>query len=371
MRAEGILRRLLERETSEIHARRVRAVVSAVVALVLGGEIVLSRLGRAVAGRTTMKHGIKRIDRLFGNGQLREERHVFYRAIARKVIGRQLRPVVLVDWTEAGKKACVLAAAVAFEGRAVIIYSEAHPLSRYTSSRVETEFLRKLTDLLPENCRPIIVTDAGFRAPWLRKVLGLGWDYVGRVRGRTLVRPAAGGDWRRYYELYSRARIEARDLGQWEVNRSAPYTCRLVTVRRRRRWVPIDRALAQRSRERAIAATREPWLLVTSLRRSSAKRVVAIYKLRMQIEETFRDAKSHRFGWSFDEAAPRRWKRIDVMMLLIALAAVVVLAVGKAAEVANLHLAYQANTIRTRRVLSLATLGRLILLRLATAPHSI
>ena len=38
--------------------------------------------------------------------------------------------------------------------------------------------------VLPEGCRPIVVTDAGFRGPWFRDVEALGWDWVGRIRKR-------------------------------------------------------------------------------------------------------------------------------------------------------------------------------------------
>ncbi len=45
-------------------------------------------------------------------------------------------------------------------------------------------------------------------------------------------------------------------------------------------------------------AQREPWLLAVSpsLSNLSAQAVVAIYAQRMQIEESFRDLKSERFG---------------------------------------------------------------------------
>jgi len=43
---------------------------------------------------------------------------------------------------------------------------------------------------------------------------------------------------------------------------------------------------------------KEPWLLATSLPVTStlAKKVVKLYSARMQIEESFRDIKSYRFG---------------------------------------------------------------------------
>ncbi len=51
------------------------------------------------------------------------------------------------------------------------------------------------------------------------------------------------------------------------------------------------------------------------------------------------------------------------MLLLAALAGLVLTFVGLAAEKKHLHLRYQANTIRKRRVLSLFHLGKTILAR--------
>jgi hypothetical protein len=68
MRVDRILESFLGAHVvGSVHKTRVAAVFAAVAALVRGGEIALSRLGRAVAVRTTAKHRIKRIDRLFGN----------------------------------------------------------------------------------------------------------------------------------------------------------------------------------------------------------------------------------------------------------------------------------------------------------------
>ena len=58
-------------------------------------------------------------------------------------------------------------------------------------------------------------------------------------------------------------------------------------------------AQGRRSRVCAPAAReREPWLLATSLpvTRTLARQVVRLYRLRMSIEEGFRDMKSHQFG---------------------------------------------------------------------------
>lgn len=346
-----------------VHKARVAAVFAAVGALVRGGEIALSRLGRAIAVRTTPRHGIKRVDRLYGNGHLLDERQQFYRGIAHGVLRDRPRPAILVDWTEVGGGMRVLAAAAPCSGRAVIIYAEVHPLRHYSNPRVEARFLRRLAEVLPQGARPIIVTDAGFRAPWIRQVLKLGWDFVARVRGRAYVR-RAGGEWIRFDELYDLARLKARDLGLCLVTRYQPYSCRVVVVRkRRRRWRAAQRRVALDNRVRQeVQGAREPWVLATSVEDNGPESIVATYATRMQIEETFRDAKSSRFGWAMDAACTARRERVEIMVLLAALASLLILMVGISAEGAGLHRKYQANTISSRRVLALTTLGRLVLL---------
>jgi len=129
----------------------------------------LTSIGRTIAVETTQKHGIKRVDRLLGNQRLWDERREFYKAIARRLIPEASRPVIVVDWTSLTTTMWTLTAAVSFEGRALVIYSESHPISRYLKAAVNRAFLRNLLEVLPQQCIPIIVTDAGFRSPWMKE----------------------------------------------------------------------------------------------------------------------------------------------------------------------------------------------------------
>jgi hypothetical protein len=365
MRADRILRTFLAEHLAPVHGARVTGVLAAVAALVRGGELMLSRLGRSIATAAKAKHGIKRVDRLYGNAHIRADRIHFYRGIAHGVLRGHQHPTIVVDWTEAGWGTRILAAAVPFSGRAVTIYAEAHPLRAYANPRVEAAFLRRLRDIVPVGTRPVIVTDAGFRAPWIRTVQALGWDFLGRVRGRSKIRRPGGGKWFPFYELYPQARLRAADLGLWLVARYAPFEARLVLVRRRhQRWRAQHRHRLTQGRVRGeIEGGREPWVLATSIRDLDADNISALYAKRMQIEETFRDAKSRRFGWALDEACTCRTERVDVMLLLASLASLLTLMIGIAAEAAGVHRAFQANTLRKRRVLALTTLGWLVLLR--------
>ena len=105
-------------------------------------------------------------------------------------------------------------------------------------------------------------------------------------------------------------------------------------------------------------AAREPWVLVSSLSgRSIEKRVVKIYKKRMQIEEGFRDLKSSRYGFGFEDAYSKKRERIQILLLVAALASLIAWLTGWVAEKRNLHRHFQSNTVKTRRVLSLFYLG--------------
>jgi hypothetical protein len=103
---------------------------------------------------------------------------------------------------------------------------------------------------------------------------------------------------------------------------------------------------------------REPWLLVSSLNSARyAKKIVAIYKTRMSIEEGFRDTKSRQYGLSMQDNVTLKPERLIVWLLLAALAAFLAWIIGYHAEKQGLHRSFQSNSIKHRRVLSYVYLG--------------
>ena len=84
---------------------------------------------------------------------------------------------------------------------------------------------------------------------------------------------------------------------------------------------------------------------------------MAIYRLRMQIEEEFRDIKSSLFGLGFEHHKSRCVHRIAILILIATLASFLANIIGLAMFMAELHLRYQANTVKKRRVLSFHYLG--------------
>jgi hypothetical protein len=270
--------------------------------------------------------------------------------------------VILIDWTETmAAKHEVLVAATPIGGRALPVYLEVHPLKKLGNAVVEEDFLRSLFETLPVGCTPVIVTDAGFKGPFFESVVARGWDFVGRVRG-TAKAQTLDGQVVAKEEFYLRATVTPRDLGRHGLFVRKPLLCRLVLVRKRRKPGPkLPPPKCKEERELRQAAL-DPWLLATSLSSGDAAYIVSLYARRMQIEETFRDAKNHRFGWCLSDARTSTRQRTLMLLLLAIFAMTIATLIGLTAEAAGAHRAYQANTVNyrvlSRFVLACAMLQR-------------
>ena len=128
----------------------------------------------------------------------------------------------------------------------------------------------------------------------------------------------------------------------------------------------VDKTLSQAGKSRDSAAReREPWVLATSLPGGSAvtDEVIEFYVRHMQIEESFQDTKDKYYGLGLNRSRSRSADRFTILLLINALAFFAAWLFGKVAELRELHRHYQANTIRTRRVLSHVFLGLRVLSR--------
>jgi hypothetical protein len=160
-----------------------------------------------------------------------------------------------------------------------------------------------------------------------------GWDWIGRVRAGILVKPhaaenAADHQWTPCTGLYRQARDGAGDLGVWDVVRRQPIVCRLVLHRKASRGRVDVTLTGQRARNRysrKIAQREsEPWLLAVSPELPlTPSQIAAIYGRRMQIEQSFRDLKSHRYGVGFEDSLTRTSTRLATLLLILALASFV------------------------------------------------
>jgi hypothetical protein len=364
MRVSKIVARVCSRCLPLVHAARWMAIAVVVESIIQSGRLSLSAIGRATLGRGRPKHNIKRVDRLLGNAHLRGEQWLFFEAISAWLVGNLARPVVLVDWTKVADDLHALVAAVPIGGRALPIYSEVHWERHLGNHRVHVRFLKALKAILPPGCEPIIVTDAGFQGPFFREVLSHGWHFLGRLRGSGKARfPTVATPITREH-LYDMATTTPRDLGECRLYTwSRSLDARLVLVRAKRKPGPKTQRPCRTAAQAVYrAGGRDPWLLATSLTDVTAEQVVSAYALRMKIEETFRDAKNHRFGWSLRHVRCYSPHRMANLLLLTTLAIIAVTVLGFEAERHQLHRHYQANTVK-HRVLSFFVLGLAVLRR--------
>lgn len=355
MRVAAMVRELVGSCSSVVHAVRVRTVTALVDGIIRGGKLVPATIGRVLPGKALPKHGIKRVDRLLGNPKMVGDRMFFLLAITYRLLHGCARPVILVDWTQAAGGHVALVAAVPIGGRALPIYFEVHRLKKLGNAAVEKRFLGALKSLVPTECRSVIVTDAGFKGPFFEAVLAHGWDFLGRVRGTTKAVSSVGETISKE-QFYSRATTTPVELGRFGLFVKQRISCRLVVVRKRRRPGRKPPPPACKEEREMRQAALDPWLLATSMSEGDAGSIVATYARRMQIEETFRDAKNHRFGWSLGDVRLSTPQRTAVLLTLAAVAFLVVTLLGMTAERQGLHRAYQANTEK-RRVLSFLVLA--------------
>ncbi len=226
MNVEKVLHNLLEKSALNCHKSRLKALATNVDSLLHGQCLSVTGLGRSSRRQCLTKHAIKQSDRLVGNHRLQQESSRFYRAICHQLI-KHKHPRILIDWSDLTEDRAfiVLRASLVFDGRSITLYERVHALKEYGGRNVQHQFLHKLSELLPSNCKPIIITDAGFLVPWFTAVESLGWYWVGRLRGNIMVKRSDA--WIKCNMLYSEANTRVKSIKGTEIAMNNPLSCHL------------------------------------------------------------------------------------------------------------------------------------------------
>ena len=363
MHASSIIQELLDQECRSMHVKRRTCLVTVACAALQGG-LSLIGMARKLTTAVTLRHRIKRCDRLLSNRHLLEETHSIYRATARRVLYGLPRVQIAVDWSavRADSSIQLLRAAVIIKGRAFTLYEEVHPLSKLGSPTVHRRFMCALRSILPPGTQAVIITDAGFRATWFKLLNQLGFAWVGRIRNRDMVCPQGSDTWAGCKSLYAQACAQARDMGRFLYTRANPTPCRLVLLK----CLPKGRRLLTKKRQPARSchskknsrSQSEPWLLAVSpkLASLSAEQITHIYAGRMQIEQTFRDLKNTQWGLGLSHSQTRSIQRLTILLLLGALLTYALWLIGLAARNVGYNIAYGSRTkaASTLSIMSLA-----------------
>jgi len=323
-----------------------------------------------VMGKGTQKAALKRVDRFIGNERIGQEAQEVAAALLR-VLCRGGQPfVIAVDWStvSAGAAFVELRATLTWlgMGRGLTIYQQVYPRSTAGSLRAERTLLKALQRSMPAGVEVIIVTDAGFRRPWFIDVERLGWSWIGRIRANGCL-SRDGVRWEQAQVWMARATGKACRWSNCWLTYEFRFPCDLVLYRRRVNGGPCYRrpghGSTRHARDVARASAREPWLLAHSSQLSSyrAEQIVAMYALRMQIEENFRDTKSPELGMGLWISQSRSALRLHALLLIGTLAAFVLWHIGQLGEAEGWYRRFKATT-RSARELSIITLGKLLCL---------
>jgi len=372
MKVTNIIQNDIAAAYPEIHSVRLNTLFTFVLSGMHDQRLSVTYLGRGLKtlSKTSKKNDIKRADRLIGNSLLHFERAYFYEYMSSQLIGNNKHPIILVDWSPINGRDIVqlLRASIPMHGRSLTLYEKVFDESELNTQTAHQNFINELDSILPDGCEPIIVSDAIYRSPWFKLIEEKDWYWIGRVRGQVSLSQDKI-NWQTSYQWFERAQLgKAECLGDIYYGKAAKFPCKAVIYKRSAKGRKANKmrgGISQRTTDRIHEKdAKEPWLLVFKLPKKferNAQTAVNLYRQRMQIEENFRDTKNNKLGIGLECANSRSVERFDNLLLIAALILYLLWVIGQTAIMKKLHYSLQANTIKTRMVLSTITIGREII----------
>jgi len=315
----------------DLHAKRIDSLANGAVGVLGAARLSIHAIGAAYAGLAEIqpKHGVKQVDRYLSNPAF--DVTELTAPWVRFVLGARTDAVVALDWTDFDDDDHMTLAAYL-----VTSHGRATPLAWKTVDKrtlkgkqktYERQLVKRLADAMPDGVQVTVLADRGFcDTQFFEFVRKLGWHYVIRLRGNVLVETQDG----RVLPAASRVQRGGRASKLPDV---------LLTNKR----VPIPAVVSKRQ-----AGAKEVWCIATSLGDAPAATVLALYRKRMTIEETFRDQKDLRFGLGLRATHIRDADRRDRMLLLTAIAQALLTLLGAASEEAGLDAYLRVNTVKRR-----------------------
>lgn len=309
------------------------------------GRLSLAALYRVLPTAGTPHAREKRLHRMLNNRRL-DPRGVTD-GLARLIFGHRGRGLwpILFDQTACGTTQALLAG-VPFQGRALplALYTFEYPWQERAAGSqniLEHVFLLDLEDALPAGVRGVFIGDRGYaRARLLRESQRERRLYVIRGRGGTQVEDQG-------------RRMKLREL-PCEAGRAVRYRAVFYQARER---VPVDVVAFH------DPAFQEPWWLLVPAGCEAilpTEMVVKLYRERMQVEQSFRDFKTH-LGLRGLQLKVRVAERMGRLLLAFTIAYCLFLVLGVSREAAQARRDLEVprrrprhGTVRTLSVLSVA-----------------
>lgn len=366
---ETYIHNSLKASCPDIHTARLNAVLDVASGLRTSQNLSLSELGRNLGGEAKLKNKIKKVDRLEGNAALHSELFTLYQGLSHFVftyISQDSNVPLIVDvcCLQDDRALQMLSAEIALKGRSLPLYREVYRDTE-TKGRAKN-FLEELSLCLPRNREVTIIMDAGFHEEWFKEIEALGWYWLCRVRGTKTVKLSEEHEWKNIKELIPDIKSKTTQYEHALLTKDHKRSCRMVTTYRKPKGRKVKtsrgKTTATVSNGSFSQANKEPWILATNLPLEfSPVDVVNLYFKRMQIEQSFRDVKSHQFGLSGRYVHTPSVNRWGVKMMLAAIVQITYWVIGVIAHSQNKQKYFQANTVKDKKIFSYFTLGRLMI----------
>ena len=281
----------------DLHGHQAKTLALLALSMCRSGTCQITRMVLEAPVFSKLSSTRRRFERFLANDRLDhvDAAMAMARSFTRRWSGRTVR--VLIDETALGPWLRCMKVSVACRGRAMPLVWTCYRAEDPPASQPEiVELLLDLArECLPSDTRVVLMADRGLSWPLLiDRCAALGWDYILRVQGQTVVRLADGS--------------------QCPMSRLAPCRgrrwCGAAKVFRKAGWRDCQVVAAW------YAKRSEPWLLITSL--PPRLKRCADYRTRMWQEQSFRDEKSHGFHW--EQSRVRHPEHAERLLLAMQLA---------------------------------------------------
>lgn len=333
LRQQDIIGFITNLYEGDLHAKRVLSLANGTLGVLTSASLAVHAIGQGLAHAqgTLSKHGVKQVDRLLSNRGI--ELEDYFAHWVPYVVGARAEVVVALDWTSFagdGHETLVLSM-LTRHGRSTPLLWRTVQASTLKGHKTEYEdaLLHRLYEVLPEGVSVTVIADRGFADCKLLRYLSeeLGFGYVVRLRNQYYVTTAKG---------------ERRKAAQWVGAKGRARTLRDATLTDYQAY-PVPTVVCVQAKD-----MKEPWCLVASDAKASARTLIGYYAKRWGIETSFRDIKDLRFGMGMSALRIGQPERRDRLLLLSALAIALLSLLGAAGESLGYDRWLRANTVKRR-----------------------
>ena len=369
MSVQEIIHEQLSVSCPNMHRNRLQSVIDVATGLQKSQNLSITAIGRQLSNETSIKHRIKKVDRLLGNQHLYNEVSSVYEGLSSyvlKYIHQDKSVPLIIDlcYMKDTHAVQMFSAEVALKGRSLPVYREVFEQNQLKNRA--PNFIHNLQRCIPKDKQILVIMDAGFGDDWFEAISDAGWFWLVRARGKKFIQLSSEHDWVDARELYSLASSRAKSFDEAHITKRTPRSCRVVIKGPSTKKATSKAARGRRGSSNSAngnyrRSAQEPWILATNLPSSyTTTQIVNAYKKRMQIEESFRDIKSHQFGLSARYIRTISIYRWSIAMLLAAIVQVTLWLIGVIGHHQGMQSYFQANTVRDKKVFSYFYLGQLI-----------